>query len=227
MPESTCPVCGSTFTPRAANQRYCPPTDDDRARLKGQAVSRCAKRAVNHAARTRQGKTTKPLASPLGQTFDCAQCGKRCVPRQDGVAYQATRFCGYDCKMEWHRTHEDGAMGPARQQVHARTAARKAAVKRLMTWPPKVTVQDVTTYRKALRADPCAYCGEASEASDHIVPRASAGADDWTNRAGACHRCNNMKQSTPLLIFLAYKQTREAFEPWRAIVAEIHTRRKV
>jgi hypothetical protein len=49
-----CPVCGNEFVPGTANQVYCPPTDDDRARARnGQPRSRCAKRADN--ARYRAG----------------------------------------------------------------------------------------------------------------------------------------------------------------------------
>jgi hypothetical protein len=49
----TCPVCGNEFVPATANQRYCPPTAEDRARRNGQPRSRCAKRADN--ARYRAG----------------------------------------------------------------------------------------------------------------------------------------------------------------------------
>jgi hypothetical protein len=43
----TCPVCGAEFEPTHWNQRYRPPTDEDRARQNGQARSRCARRAAN------------------------------------------------------------------------------------------------------------------------------------------------------------------------------------
>jgi hypothetical protein len=48
-----CPICGETFVPATANQRFCGPTDDDRARQKGQACSRCARRAENARYRAR------------------------------------------------------------------------------------------------------------------------------------------------------------------------------
>lgn len=51
----TCGTCGNTFTPTAAGQRYCPPTDEDKARVNGQARSQCATRAKNHAQRTGGG----------------------------------------------------------------------------------------------------------------------------------------------------------------------------
>lgn len=224
MPERTCPVCGNTFTPATPNQRYCPPTPEDRTRLKGQAVSRCARRGSNHAQRTRQGRDTGSLTAPLPGAFDCEQCGKACEAGKDGVSAHAMRFCGYDCKAQWHGQHEDGASRRWQREVAPQRYAQARAIERLMSVAGSATRSDEAAYRRALRFDPCAYCGGSSGASDHIVPRSAGGPNDWTNRTAACHGCNNMKQSTPLLVFLAYKQTREAFEPWRQIVAALHTR---
>lgn len=71
-------TCGNTFTPTAAGQRYCPPTDEDKARVNGQARSQCATRAKNHAQRTREGRQTRPLNAPLPRLFTCGQCGNDC-----------------------------------------------------------------------------------------------------------------------------------------------------
>jgi len=49
----TCPVCGSEFVPAVANQRFCPPTVEQRTRQKGQARSRCARKAENQRYRAR------------------------------------------------------------------------------------------------------------------------------------------------------------------------------
>ena len=104
-----CPVCGAEFVPTTNGQRYCPPRDQDRERQK-QPRSRCARRAINHAQRTREGRKTIPLAAPLPQPFDCAQCGKRCTPGGN-VPPHATRFCGRRCKKAWHRSQSAGPEG--------------------------------------------------------------------------------------------------------------------
>lgn len=189
MPDRTCPVCQTTFTPRTWNQKYC-------TGYRG----KCYRRAMNASYRGR------PLITgEVGAHFDCAQCGTHCTPGKNDVAPHATRFCGHDCKKEWHRTNVE-----IPNQVRAS----------LVTPSPL----DDGRYRRAMRQDPCAYCGAPAQALDHIVPKSHGGSDDWTNRTAACHRCNNMKMQTPMLHFLAYKQARDEFEPWRSIVAAIHTR---
>jgi hypothetical protein len=45
--------------------------------------------------------------------FDCAQCGKRCVPGENGVGIRATKFCKQRCKKAWHRCHDSGTSSPA------------------------------------------------------------------------------------------------------------------
>jgi hypothetical protein len=53
-----------------------------------------------------------------------------------------------------------------------------------------------------MRRDPCAYCQAArGDTLDHIRARTQGGTNDY-NRIGACKRCNDMKGSTPLLLFL-------------------------
>lgn len=54
----------------------------------------------------------------------------------------------------------------------------------------------------ALLADPCAYCGGASDQIDHVVPVARGGDSTADNLAGACKSCNSSKHATPLLLFL-------------------------
>lgn len=199
MDQRICPACGEQFTPTHPSQRACPPTAEDRARQRGQARSQCARKLVNAKHRGRP-----IVVGRVGEPYDCVQCGKHCFPGEN-VAPQAERFCGQQHKRDWHHIHSDGR--PDRLDPTAGP-----------------TRSDIAAYGKAMKADPCAYCGESSEARDHIIPKADGGPDDWMNRTGACHRCNSTKQQTPLLIFLAWKQAREAFEPWRAIVADIHTR---
>lgn len=64
-------------------------------------------------------------------------------------------------------------------------------------------------YRKALRADPCAYCNDKGGTLDHIVPRYHCERDkdggirsDNYNLTGACTTCNNEKQTESLLFFM-------------------------
>lgn len=60
-------------------------------------------------------------------------------------------------------------------------------------------------YKRALRADPCSYCGGQGGITDHIVPRVLGGGDD-ENLTGACQGCNSRKSSKRLLSFLAHRR---------------------
>jgi 5-methylcytosine-specific restriction endonuclease McrA len=72
---------------------------------------------------------------------------------------------------------------------------------------------DRVAYLRAVRTDPCGYCGEPSFALDHIIPRNAGGPDHWTNFAGLCHSCNNRKQDFDLLTALTRRRLRVELLP--------------
>lgn len=212
MEQRTCPVCRQRFTPTSHNQVYCPPS---KRSGKGQARSRCARRAMNYRQR---GRALPHIADlPLPAPFGCAHCGKRCVPGEDGVAPHAMKFCGYDCKAAWHRGakrllpvevgRDRGLI--ARWREHCAVLEIEAALGRTL-------VNHDAGYRRAMRADPCCICGGPSEGLDHIVPKADGGPDDWTNRSGICRTCNSHKGRLPLLEALT----------WVPVATEYHRRRR-
>lgn len=94
---NTCPGCGTEFTASNPQQKWCPPKP-------GRTRSSCQRRASNA-----QQRGVTPTIGPIGSPFDCAECGVRCVPGQDGVAPHATKFCGVQCKRNWHWHDADGA----------------------------------------------------------------------------------------------------------------------
>jgi hypothetical protein len=81
---------------------------------------------------------------------------------------------------------------------------------------------ETAAYKRALRQDPCAYCGAApSGGIDHIIPTGREGdRSDWRNMTGCCKRCNELKRSLPLLVALIWiPVTREYHELRRLIFA--------
>lgn len=50
-------------------------------------------------------------------------------------------------------------------------------------------------YRKAIKDDPCFYCGERAEVmhDDHVTPLSRGGTDHWWNIVRACASCNLRK----------------------------------
>jgi hypothetical protein len=86
-----CPVCGAEFVARTWNHTYC-------TGFRG----RCYRRAMNARYRGRQ-----LIEGKVGEPFDCAQCGERCVPGEN-VAPHASKFCGRHCKRAWLAERERG-----------------------------------------------------------------------------------------------------------------------
>jgi hypothetical protein len=177
-----CIVCDKPFQPRSHNQECCSPAP-------GKRRSKCSARLNNH--RTRGTELRAALPSP----FECEHCGDRCIPGEN-VAPHASRFCGKDCKVAWHR----GPRVDRQAERRGRWLARTQEVRKC----------DEMALRRMLRRDPCAYCGQVSTALDHIEPKAVGGADDWTNRAGVCRECNSIKgQLSVLQALLFIPPTRE------------------
>jgi 5-methylcytosine-specific restriction endonuclease McrA len=96
----------------------------------------------------------------------------------------------------------------------------KASAKALLDSFTSCTRSDEVEYKRAMRRDPCAYCGKPSSSTDHIQPTANEGKNEWTNMTGACHSCNISKWTMPLLLFLGYRITKNEFEPWRQASAD-------
>ena len=61
-------------------------------------------------------------------------------------------------------------------------------------------------YADIVEADPCVYCGGASETLEHIECLAGGGTNHWTNLAGACLGCNSSKNDKPLVQYLLDRQ---------------------
>lgn len=46
----------------------------------------------------------------------------------------------------------------------------------------------------------CAYCGEAANQVDHVIPRAKGGTHDLDNLVACCRRCNSLKGSKSVFL---------------------------
>lgn len=199
MEQRICPVCRTEFIPTHHNQRFCPPSP-------GKGKSKCAKAYENAKRRGTLDALLKRDGKP-GEPFDCQWCGKPCIPGSD-VPSHATRFCSADHKKAWHKEHVE---------------RKRLLLKDVIT---DVGPHGEAAYRKAMQADPCAYCGAEGGTVDHIEPRKGGGADDTSNLTGACAACNNAKFTMPMLLFLGYRQAREYWRPWQEASAAERTSAK-
>lgn len=79
---------------------------------------------------------------------------------------------------------------------------------------PRITYE----WREVLSYDPCVYCGGEARGLDHIQPQSRGGVDNWTNRAPACRKCDNLKGNASLLFFLVAVARAE----WRGKTGPAH-----
>lgn len=172
----------------------------------------------------------------------CAVCGESFTPRTwnqryctgyRGKCYRAAMNASYrsttetaecvGCGAEFERVRGRSQHVYCSETCHHQAKAERYSgpVVAKAQFPPVVGSHDVARYKRVLRSDPCAYCGQRGGCRDHIVPTVVGGEDEWTNLTGACHVCNSTKWAMPLLIFLGYQRARAELEPWRAVVAEM------
>lgn len=134
----------------------------------------------------------------VGELKLCGRCTVRkplsAFSRHARTADGLQPYCR-DCSRELNARHR----GTTAEAVLERRAAREVR-------------QSEAAYVAAMLADPCAYCGEPSEALDHITARSRGGDDHWSNRAGICASCNSAKHTRGLIWFLGYRSARRAAE---------------
>lgn len=80
-------------------------------------------------------------------------------------------------------------------------------------------------YRKALRRDPCAYCGAPGGVLDHIECIGGSGRKrvtrgDLFNLTGSCAECNGVKRTSPLLHALVAIAIQRQMRPLAELMGE-------
>lgn len=78
------------------------------------------------------------------------------------------------------------------QERKSRLAANNASM-------TEIDFSESAAYREIIKSDPCAYCGGAGVAIDHVTPVAEGGSDRWENLAPVCKSCNSRKRSRSVL----------------------------
>jgi 5-methylcytosine-specific restriction endonuclease McrA len=86
----------------------------------------------------------------------------------------------------WRQAHpEEGLAAIHRRRVRV-DAGNLDALDRLLS----------TLYRKAIKGDPCFYCGTSdTQCVDHYFAIAKGGSDRWFNLVRACRKCNLSKRT--------------------------------
>lgn len=125
----------------------------------------------------------------IPESADCVSCGETFQPKSTNH-----RYCSRQCSDR------------AKQERKTLSLAERYGGARLND-------QALGAYYRALAVDPCVYCGEPADATDHIVPVSQGGENAWTNYAPACRSCNSSKADSSLLGFLLCRRADRALAP--------------
>ena len=74
---------------------------------------------------------------------------------------------------------------------------------------------------RVLRRDQymCSYCGVlGADHVDHIVPRVDGGGDEMENLCSSCSKCNQLKGSAPVSLFLGRLDTPPALPAYLSLI---------
>lgn len=150
----------------------------------------CSSSCQCRAARRRN--PPKPRAKPKSEyvvnTGQCTECGAETKSKPG--AGRAPLTCSDECrrhrKAARHAAHYTGYK-TRRLELND---ARRRNTREGMT---PTDIETTIAYRKHIKDQPCAYCGEPSEHIDHRIPVARGGRDWWWNLLPACATCNHRK----------------------------------
>lgn len=164
-----CDVCASAFNlPGVANGKFC--------------SSRCEKAHDNA---KRYGGTARPRI----EAYDCATCGKRCVPGEN-VGPAGSKFCSRQCKRQWHSPDPTKykPLGPlAERRKHSKPKPGPAT---LLAWVKCATCKNAVVINPRVGRP---LGGWRREKGGWHCPKCPWWPDNQTNiwTAGRCRRCGD------------------------------------
>lgn len=179
--------------------------------------------------RTCAGCGTDFVPTDKRQTY----CTKRCQKRYERQRYRAKLVpmtCAH-CEREFLGRRWDKVDADHQRRYCSLECDTAAKSKRFTTCTHGTTdtrncpactftarTEGSVAWRDVLRADPCAYCGsKPPNGLDHIDSAARhPDRSDRTNWTGCCKRCNEIKNTLPLLLAL----------PWIPVAQQYHAMRR-
>lgn len=203
MTEPTCPHCGDTM-PNSRRVQCGKP---------GCRATWQRDRVRVYLAKRRAAGTHKRYTT---WTCECVECGAEfTTTSRPKVKYCSTGKDSCEAKARSREYLARDDIGRV-SEITAARERRATALLASVTEPPRNTA----AYRRALKLDPCAYCGaQPSGGIDHITPAAHhEDRNDVENMAGCCKRCNAIKTDLPLLQALLWIPLSRAYHDQRRIL---------
>lgn len=124
----------------------------------------------------------------------CRECGESFVP-----VHGNSRYCSRVCR--WRHTN-DKFRAKWEGSTYWKRERRVGGWRRCSAVRGLECSDEAADYVRVLALDPCSYCGQPSQDTDHIVARDAGGSNEWDNLTAACKRCNHVKTTKSLLMAL-------------------------
>lgn len=158
-----------------------------------------------------------------GTTFETSSankkyCSRRCARKAENTRYRTSASERVRCKgcgLGFQRNR--GQRSKIYCSLECQYSTRSADYRERGIKPTRINDFELGKYYRALRADPCAYCGETGGVIDHVVPRSVGGENHWQNYTGVCQSCNSSKSNKPLLAFMGWRRAAREFVAWDSL----------
>lgn len=202
-----CLDCPATFLPGSSGQKRC---------------ATCQQAHERKRSRESQARHRKATRIPQ----HCADCGTE-LPYYQGMHSERCETCrpAYWKAFNQERNRERTASGKRKvyDQRYRETSGEqiREASRRYRKAHPETDLAAIhrrrqrrdhgmtavdrllsNAYRRAIRHDPCFYCGGLGQEDDHYFPLSKGGTDHWYNLVRACLPCNRSKMTTCGTAFL-------------------------
>lgn len=90
-----------------------------------------------------------------------------------------------------------GNSTPAARERARKNAKVQKAIRRGVPY-----TAEALDYIEILKGDPCGFCGEPYQATEHIISIKRGGTGEWDNLSAVCTSCNSQKSAKHLLHFM-------------------------
>jgi 5-methylcytosine-specific restriction endonuclease McrA len=200
--QRACEDCGTLYVPNSSQQVRCGACQQARTlRLGREGKTRSRKAAYEPRYCVDCGAELPPPKRGGRLIQRCEPCNEAHREGYEVARRKARSESGYrrTYNKQWRVANPEKVRESSRRYKQANPEVDLAAIhRRRQRLDHGMDARDremSVDYRRAIRDDPCFYCGSSAERChvDHYFPLAKGGTDHWFNLVPACRTCNLRK----------------------------------
>lgn len=191
-----CLDCQLMYRPRSSQQKRCEDCQHQENLRRGRESAARARDAKYEPQSCADCGTELPRQGRARPRIRCEPCAAARIVAHDRERNKQRSADGsrkiYDAR--WRDSHRDEINEASRQYrlSHPEVSEAHVARRRVRMYAGTDELDRALTsaYRKAIREDPCFYCGDPGTEFDHYFPLSKGGTDHWFNVVRSCRQCN-------------------------------------